>query len=81
MDTLFSLVAPTRVEAGCIDYHLHVSDEDPRCFMFYENWVMKKDLDDHLAKPHLVLLLGRTGELLDDEIEFGLFTMLSEAPE
>jgi quinol monooxygenase YgiN len=80
-DTLMSLVAPTRVEAGCIDYHLHVSHEDPRRFMFYENWTSKKDLDDHLAKPHLVPLLSRTEELLEGEIELELFTMMSEAPE
>tara|TARA_A100001037_G_scaffold267569_1_gene260517 strand:- start:111 stop:419 length:309 start_codon:yes stop_codon:yes gene_type:complete len=80
-DTLLSLVAPTRVEAGCIDYHLHISDEDPRRFMFYENWVTKKDLDDHLARHHLVSLLSRTDELLEGEVELELFTMLSEAPD
>jgi len=58
VDTLLLLVGPTRQEAGCIDYHLHRSNEDPRRFMFYENWHSKKDLDDHLAKPHLVPLLS-----------------------
>ncbi len=81
MDTLLSLVGPTRQEAGCIDYHLHRSNEDPRRFMFYENWHSKKDLDDHLGKPHLVPLLSQTDELLDGEIELELFTMLSAAPD
>jgi len=38
-------------------------------------------LDDHLAKPHLVPLLSRTDELLDGEIVFELFTILSAAPD
>ena len=80
VDTLLSLVGPPRQEAGCIDYHLHRSNEDLRRFMFYENWHSKKDLNGHLAKPHLVPLLSRTDELLDGEIELELFTMLSEAP-
>ena len=80
IDTLMSLVGPTRVEAGCIDYHLHVSNEDPRRFMFYENWTSREDLDEHLTKPHLVPLLSRADELLDAEVKLELFTMMSEAP-
>ncbi len=80
-DTLLSLVGPTRLEAGCIDYHLHVSKEDPHRFMFYENWASKKDLDEHLGKPHLLPLLSRTDELLDGEVELEIFTMMSEALE
>jgi quinol monooxygenase YgiN len=79
VDTLLSLVGPTRQEAGCIDYHLHRSNEDPRRFMFYENWHSKRDLDDHLAQTHLVPLLSRADELLDGEVELEMFTMLSEA--
>jgi quinol monooxygenase YgiN len=81
IDTLMSLVGPTRLEAGCINYHLHVSNEDPSRFMFYENWASKKDLDDHLAKPHLVPLLSRTDELLDGEVRIEFFTMISESME
>ncbi len=33
-ETLLGLIGPTRKEAGCIDYHLHVADDDPRMFMF-----------------------------------------------
>ncbi|MDA0229023.1 MAG: putative quinol monooxygenase [Proteobacteria bacterium] len=81
VDTLLSLVGPTRQEAGCINYHLHRSTEDPRRFMFYENWHSKKDLDAHLTKPHLVPLLSRTDELLDGEVVLEFFTMLSATPD
>jgi quinol monooxygenase YgiN len=32
--TLREIVKPTRTEEGCIDYHLHVSDDDPNQFHF-----------------------------------------------
>ena len=32
------LIAPTRAEAGCINYDLHESQDDPALFVFYENW-------------------------------------------
>ena len=53
LEILRGLVAPTRREEGCVDYHLHVSDADPNLFMFYENWRSREDLDRHLGMPHL----------------------------
>ena len=35
---LHSLVKPSRAEPACVDYHLHVSNDDPNLFVFYENW-------------------------------------------
>lgn len=46
--TLREFVKPTRAEEGCVEYHLHVSDDDPNKFIFYENWRSKPDLDVHL---------------------------------
>ncbi len=80
VEILQSLVAPTREEAGCIDYDLHRSNEDPLCYMFYENWTSMKDLEDHLAKPHLQPLISRTDELLQRDVKIEFFTMLSDAP-
>ena len=42
---LLSLVKPSREEADCIDYHLHVSNDDPNLFIFYENWRSREELD------------------------------------
>ncbi|MDP6473969.1 MAG: putative quinol monooxygenase [Alphaproteobacteria bacterium] len=80
VDILLSQVGPTRQEAGCIDYHLHRSNEDPLCYMFYENWTAMKDLEDHLAKPHLEPLLSRTDELLQRDVKIEFYAMLSDAP-
>ena len=51
---LQSFIAPTRQEAGCIDYHLHTNAEEPAKFLFLENWASKAALDAHLQSPHLV---------------------------
>jgi quinol monooxygenase YgiN len=43
--TLREFVEPTRAEAGCVEYHLHVSNDDPNLFIFYENWQSRPELD------------------------------------
>ena len=60
---LIGLVAPTRKEAGCINYDLHISTESPAKFLFYENWTGKAALDAHMLTPHIQALLPRVGEL------------------
>lgn len=60
---LIGLVAPTRKEAGCINYDLHVSPDDPAKFLFHENWTSKAHLDAHLQSAHIKALLPRVDEL------------------
>ena len=60
---LIGLVAPTRKEAGCLNYDLHASPEDPAKFLFHENWMSKAHLDAHLANAHIQTLLPRVNEL------------------
>ena len=60
---LIGLVAPTRLEAGCINYDLHQSIDDPAKFLFHENWTSKVRLDAHLQSPHIQALLPRVDTL------------------
>jgi quinol monooxygenase YgiN len=60
---LLSLLAPTRKEAGCLNYDLHQSPDTPAKFLFHENWTSKELLDAHLKSPHIAALLPRVGEL------------------
>ncbi len=73
---LESLLTPTRQEEGCINYDLHRSIEDPARFMFHENWRSRQDLDEHLARPHLVRFLGLAGELLAESPQISLWEEL-----
>ncbi len=62
-NALIGLVTPTRKEAGCINYDLHASPEDPAKFLFHENWTSKAHLDAHLKTAHIAALLPRVDEL------------------
>ena len=72
-----ALIAPTRAEAGCINYDLHLSSEDPSAFMLYENWMSKKDLDEHLAMPYLQDFLGKADDMLAEPVGIALWKMIS----
>lgn len=60
---LTGLLVHTRLEAGCINYDVHVVTDDPAKFMFHENWTSKAHLDAHLQSPHIKALLPRVDEL------------------
>ena len=62
-NALVGLVAPTRQEAGCINYDLHAAPEDPAKFLFHENWTSQAHLDTHLQSAHIQALLPRVDEL------------------
>lgn len=49
---LIKMVAPTRLEEGCIDYSLHQDLEDPATFIFYENWENSACLQNHINSAH-----------------------------
>jgi quinol monooxygenase YgiN len=70
---LMSLVGPTRSEKGCISYDLHQSAEDKSRFMFYENWVSKKDLDQHLAMPYMKSHMEKANEFFAEPPEITLW--------
>lgn len=50
---LQALVAPTRAEAGCLNYDLHRDLEQSGRFLFYENWETRSHWEDHMASAHL----------------------------
>ena len=70
------LVAPTRAESGCIGYDLHVSQNDPALFLFYETWKSLADLDAHFETPHLKALAKILPEMLEGEMELTQWTKL-----
>lgn len=71
-------VAPTRAEAGCINYDFHVDAADDCVFVFYENWTDRAALDAHLAMPHLKPLFSQLDRLLACPVEIRPLAMLSQ---
>lgn len=50
---LLKLIEITRIEEGCINYHLHQDHDNPAHFMFYENWKTRELWQAHMANQHL----------------------------
>jgi len=63
---LRDLVQPTRAEEGCLNYDLHVANDDPGFFVLYENWQTVPLWEQHMGAPHLEAFKGRTDELVAD---------------
>jgi len=61
---LLSLLAPSRKDAGCLNYDLHQAPDNTALFLFHENWTSKAHLDQHLQKPNLQAVLARVGQLV-----------------
>ncbi|GAB4378230.1 MAG: putative quinol monooxygenase [Elainellaceae cyanobacterium] len=50
---LRNLIAPTQAEAGCLNYDLHRSIENPALFLFYENWANRELWEAHMKSAHI----------------------------
>jgi len=61
---LLEVVAASRAEPGCLNYDLHVAEDDPALFVLYENWASQTALDAHFALPHSRALAARFDTLL-----------------
>jgi quinol monooxygenase YgiN len=66
---LEGLLAPTRAEAGCLNYDLFQSDSDPTHFVFYENWQSDADLERHAQTPHIKASGGLLTGLLQEPVK------------
>jgi quinol monooxygenase YgiN len=73
---LEGLLAPTRAEAGCINYDLHSSTTDTREFLFHENWASAAHLDAHFKTPHLQALMAALPGIVDGQPDITTWTKL-----
>jgi quinol monooxygenase YgiN len=74
---LLSLVAPSRKDAGCLNYDLHQGLDNPALFLFHENWTSKAHLDQHLQKPELQAVLARVGQLVAEPPQITLWEQIA----
>ncbi len=75
---LLHMVEETRKEKGCINYDLHVDDQDPSVFLFYENWVSKMALDNHFNTRHFLDLRAQAQDLFEGPTDLNVMRMVSE---
>ena len=74
---LLSLVAPSRKDAGCLNYDLHQALNNSALFLFHENWVSQAHLDAHLQNPDLQAVLGRVGQLVAEPPQITLWEKIA----
>jgi quinol monooxygenase YgiN len=74
---LAALVAPTRLEAGCLNYDLHRSFDDADVWFVYENWRSPEGFDAHMLSEHLQAFLKATPDLIAGNIDLRRFRMIS----
>lgn len=66
VEELFRSVIDTTVkEEGCIFYQLNRDTNNPRCFIFTEEWESKELLEKHLAAPHIAELFAVLPDYID----------------
>jgi quinol monooxygenase YgiN len=76
-EILTDLVAPTRKEAGCLNYDLHAASDNPAKFLFHENWTSQAHLDAHLQSAHIKALRPRVDELCSGFPEIKLWERIA----
>jgi len=73
-DKLQGMLAPSRAEAGCLNYDVFQSNDDPAILFTYENWTGKDALNAHMQTPHFKDLDSAFKELLAKPMDINLLT-------
>ncbi|WNJ82198.1 putative quinol monooxygenase (plasmid) [Cedecea neteri] len=74
---LMALVAPSRAEAGNLNYDLHRSNEDADVWVLYENWLDAADLTAHFEQPYMKAFVATLPEVLEGEMDLRRCTMIT----
>lgn len=72
-----SYVAPSRLEPGCIEYHMLRDQQDPTLFIFYEIWQSREHLAVHENLPHMKQFFDNRMDYLARDFDVRLIYMLS----
>jgi quinol monooxygenase YgiN len=75
-DELMRIASQTRKEEGNINYFVHISPDNDRVFMIYENWKNQAALDEHMKQPYLAEFLDKAAQWLDGPVEEKQYSIL-----
>lgn len=62
---LIAAAKASRAEEGCTGYAFHRDLENPDSYVSVETWRDQAAVDAHFQSPHVAVLMGLAGELLD----------------
>lgn len=58
IEIIRGILEPTRVEKGCLDYHLYQDFEDTNAFVVLEQWATQQDLERFVRSNNYRQLLA-----------------------
>ncbi|OAN15633.1 putative quinol monooxygenase [Exiguobacterium undae] len=71
LNAVKAAIAPSRAEAGCLQYTFHREADASDHFVFYEQWQNQTAFDAHIASDHYQTYRTQTAELvLDRKLTF-----------
>ena len=76
-NVLLSVVEPVRKEEGCIQYDLHVSNNEPGKFVFIENWESPEALAKHGQAEHMKALGAKAMTLVGGASKISTYTRIA----
>jgi quinol monooxygenase YgiN len=74
MQTLLSMIEPTRKEAGSLGYAISCDIKHKNRFSLLEEWKTREDLDNHFMTNRFAVLLG-TKTLLSEPLKIQIYTV------
>lgn len=66
---VLGVLAPSRVEPGCLSMHAFRSRRDPALFYIHSRWRDEVAFDLHAALPHTIAFLARVQCLIDHPLD------------
>jgi quinol monooxygenase YgiN len=74
MQTLLSMIEPTKKEKGCLSYDVYCDPEDSHVSNLIEEWETREDLERHIRSERFSVLFG-TRSLLAKPLEMKIHTV------
>ncbi|WP_186140154.1 putative quinol monooxygenase [Burkholderia gladioli] len=65
LEQVGTIVGPTRLEAGALQYDLHRDRDDPRRFVFFERWESEAALAAHAQSAHILAYRKAAVDFID----------------
>lgn len=69
------LIESTRLEPGCISYHLYASTENKDVLLMLEHWKNTEVLEAHMQTEHFKAFGVAIGDILAEELDIGVYSV------
>jgi quinol monooxygenase YgiN len=66
---LRKVIAPTRLERGCLSIHPFRSVRDARLFYIHSRWVDEAAFDNHVGQPYIKQFVEEVERLVDHKLD------------